>query len=55
MAVETGTSADIKVAEADLSNKLDALLMKAFKYGKKIGKAKADEKDAAMYGSEQVG
>jgi hypothetical protein len=46
--VEEQTAA-IKAAEADLSIKLDTLLMKAFKYGKKIGKSKADEKDAVMY------
>ena len=51
--IEEQTAA-IKAAEADLSIKLDTLLMKAFKYGKKIGKAKADEKDAAMYADEVV-
>ena len=45
----TEQEAAIKAAEADFSIKLDTMLQKAFKYGKKIGKSKADTKDTAMY------
>lgn len=45
----TDQEAAIKAAEADLSLKLDMMLQKAFKYGKKIGKSKADDKDTSMY------
>jgi hypothetical protein len=39
----------LTLAKATFKEELDKLLSKAFKIGKKIGKAKADEKDIEMY------
>ena len=42
-------NAALASAMIDFSSLLNRYVQQSFKYGKKIGKAKADEKDTSMY------